>query len=88
MESINTSRFILHVSDFHLINDENELEFSSKALKSLTRKLKDERIKIDYLVCTGDIIDASDLYDKAGAELSSVISADYYEIPKGQNEKE
>ena len=56
MNTINKLRFILHVSDFHLTDNEDDIEYAKNALKSLTDKLVSENIKVDYLVHTGDII--------------------------------
>lgn len=63
------SRFILHVSDFHLTEKKQDLLCAKSALKSLVNKLADENIKIDYLVHTGDIIDSSDLYEKVARKI-------------------
>ena len=71
MNDLNTLRFILHVSDFHLRDDENEVKYAQSALKALSDKLKSERIKVDYLFFTGDIVDSSDIYEKASNNLST-----------------
>ena len=70
MKEIKNLRFILHVSDFHLTDDKEELRVAKSALKALSEKLKDEKIKIDYLMHTGDIINSSDIYLKANNELN------------------
>lgn len=70
MKNNNTLRFILHVSDFHLTDDPKQLEYAQNALKSLADKIRKEKIKVDYLVHTGDIINSSDLYLKAAKSLS------------------
>ena len=62
MDNINNLRFILHVSDFHLSDDDREQETVTEALTVLVKKLKDEGIKIDYLIHTGDVINSGDLY--------------------------
>lgn len=79
MNTINKLRFILHVSDFHLTDNEDDIEYAKNALKSLTDKLVSENIKVDYLVHTGDIIESGDLYEKVAEELnldSSFFSKD------------
>jgi hypothetical protein len=53
-----------------LTDNPEHIEHARKALKALTQKLKSEKIKVDYLVHTGDIIDSSDLYLKAAEALS------------------
>lgn len=58
-------QFILHVSDFHLSDKETEYYMAQQALKALTRELRKENIKIDYLVHTGDVINSGDLYEMA-----------------------
>lgn len=63
MHDINNLRFILHVSDFHLSDNEEKLEHAKAALRVLTKRLKSEGCKIEYLIHTGDIIDSSDLFD-------------------------
>lgn len=70
MNTDNTSRFILHVSDFHLTDTQDEIEQAQDALKALVTKLSSEKIKVDYLVHTGDVIDSSDLYEKTAHELN------------------
>lgn len=69
MNGINNLRFILHVSDFHLSTDEEELIQAQEALKTLTSKLKSEGIKVDYLIHTGDVINSGDLFLKVAKEL-------------------
>lgn len=76
MNTDNTSRFILHVSDFHLKDTEDEIEYAENALKTLVTKLSSEKIKVDYLVHTGDIIDSSDLYVKTLQELN--MKSDFF----------
>ncbi|MBQ4572043.1 MAG: metallophosphoesterase [Clostridia bacterium] len=82
MNDINTLRLILHVSDFHLTDNNEELEHAKKALKSLTEKLKSEKIKIDYLVHTGDIINSSDIFDIVANELH--IDDMYFTTEEGE----
>jgi len=65
----NTSRFILHVSDFHLTDNDDEIAYAQDALKALSDKLSSEKIKVDYLVHTGDVINSSDLYEKTAQKL-------------------
>lgn len=62
-------RFILHVSDFHLNGTYSNTVFAQNALSALTEKLSFEKIKVDYLIHTGDIIDSSDLYSKTAKIL-------------------
>lgn len=70
------SRYILHVSDFHLTDDEYHWKFAFAALETLANKLKSDDIKIDYLLHTGDIIDSSDLYEIAAKDLD--LPREYY----------
>ena len=60
MNTNNGSRFILHVSDFHLT--ETNVDYAKKILKKLVDKLSYEKVKVDYLIHTGDIINSSDAY--------------------------
>jgi len=69
MDIENTSHFILHVSDFHLTDNKDEIKHAQNALEALVNKLSFEKINVDYLVHTGDVIDSSDLYKKAAQEL-------------------
>lgn len=68
MKDVNTLRFILHVSDFHLTDSTEDVLHAKKALKTLTEKLKQEKIKVDYLVHTGDVINSSDIFDMVAKE--------------------
>lgn len=70
MNNTTSLRFLLHVSDFHLTDDPKHIKHAQTALKALAQKLRSEKIKVDYLVHTGDIIDSSDLYLKAAEALS------------------
>lgn len=63
------SNFILHMSDFHLTDNKNDIERASAALDALADKLRLEHIKVDYLLHTGDIINSGDLYDQIASEL-------------------
>ena len=65
----NASNFILHMSDFHLTDNKNDIERASAALDALADKLRSEHIKVDYLLHTGDIINSGDLYDQIASEL-------------------
>lgn len=62
--------FILHVSDFHLTDRENELGYVRAALRALSNRLKQESIRINYLVHTGDIINSGDIYEKIASMLN------------------
>ena len=62
-------RYLLHVSDFHLSEDENLLKHAKLALSELAKTLRDKGIHIDYLVHTGDVIDSSDVFEKVANEL-------------------
>lgn len=64
-------RYMLHVSDFHLTENATDINIAKAALKEISRKLRSERIKIDYLVHTGDIIDSTDFHERAFASLKS-----------------
>ena len=63
------SNFILHMSDFHLTDNKNDIKCAEAALDALADKLRLEHIKVDYLFHTGDIINSGDLYDKIAVEL-------------------
>lgn len=54
--------YILHISDFHLTEDPEKNKYAKKALDSLAKALKDSRIKVKYLIHTGDVINSSDIY--------------------------
>ena len=83
MNDTNNLRFILHVSDFHLNDNDQELMHVTAALDAMAEKLKSEKIKVDYLVHTGDIIDSGDLYEKTAAML--IHEDKYYEdIKEGE----
>mgnify|MGYP002509941256 CR=1 FL=1 len=70
MDIDNTSHFILHVSDFHLTDNEEEIKHAQNALDALVKKLSLDKIKVDYLVHTGDVIDSSDLYEITAQQLN------------------
>lgn len=72
MNNLNALCFILHVSDFHLTDDENDKRHALNALNALTTKLAKKGIKVDYLVHTGDVINSSDLYQKI-AEKNNLL---------------
>lgn len=63
MNDINNMRFILHVSDFHLSDDEDTNKQARAALKAVTQMLKKEGCRIEYLIHTGDVINSGDLFD-------------------------
>lgn len=67
MAEIQKTKYILHVSDFHL-SDKNE-DFSRECLKYLCEAIDDKNITVDYLFHTGDIIDASEAYSSAADDL-------------------
>lgn len=85
MNTINTSRFILHVSDFHLTDNNDDIMYAQSALKALTNKLSDEKIKVDYLVHTGDVIDSSDIYEKVAKELK--LSDEFFSYEEDSKKK-
>lgn len=58
---------ILHLSDFHLC-DETRWQLSESKLGNLKDALKD--IKIDYLVFTGDVVDAASIFLKIRDSLT------------------
>lgn len=70
MNDINNLRFILHVSDFHLSEDEEALAQARSALKAVTKMLKEEGCKIEYLIHTGDVINSGDLFDTLACEYN------------------
>lgn len=61
-------KYILHVSDFHLNAD--NLDFAKSGLKCLSKTLDDNDITIDYLIHTGDVIDAKNAYKLAAIDLA------------------
>lgn len=67
MAEIRRTKYILHVSDFHL-SLENE-DFARECLKFLCDSIDDKNITIDYLIHTGDIIDAPRSYSTAIGDL-------------------
>lgn len=79
------SRYILHVSDFHLTDDDDHLKFAFDALETLANKLKSNGIKVDYLLHTGDIINSSDLYEIAAMNLG--FSKRYYDHSKDKGKR-
>lgn len=76
MNDISKLRFLLHVSDFHLSDQEEMLKNAKEALHTLCEKFKSEKIKVDYLVHTGDVIDSSDIYQVVADSFS--ISSEFY----------
>lgn len=73
MAEIQKTKYILHVSDFHL-SDENE-EFARNCLKFLCDAIDEKNITVDYLFHTGDIIDASKAYSSAARDLEKENSS-------------
>lgn len=69
MRDTSKLRFILHVSDFHIGDDPDQNEQVRQALTSLTKKLKDDGLKVEYLIHTGDVIDSGDLYNRVAEEM-------------------
>lgn len=73
MNQVKRTKYILHVSDFHL--SAHNLEFAEKGLNALSDMLDRNDIAINYLIHTGDVIDsrgafciaAKDLYKKDDA---------------------
>lgn len=57
MRDVKRTKYILHVSDFHLT--QNSLDFAKEGLKALSDMLDKNDITVDYLIHTGDIIDSS-----------------------------
>ena len=66
-------RFLLHISDFHLRPDYtpengNKLLTPEKAtisaIEAIAKKLRKENIQIDYMIHTGDVIDANNVGKK------------------------
>ena len=70
MRHTNDLQFVLHVSDFHLSDKEDEYNMAERALNALTSKLQKENIKIDYLVHTGDVINSGDLHEMAAVQAN------------------
>ena len=69
MNNTNPARYLLHVSDFHLNDNQETLNHARKALTVLSHTLKVKGIKVDYLVHTGDIIDSHDLVQTAARKI-------------------
>lgn len=76
MRQANDLQFILHVSDFHLSDNKMKYTMAKYALKALTDKLQKEKIKIDYLIHTGDVIDSGDLHKNAAEHIG--LHTKYY----------
>lgn len=64
-----TSNYILHMSDFHLTDNKEDIDCATAALDALADKLRSEHIKVDYLLHTGDIINSEDLYEQIASKL-------------------
>ena len=75
MQEYQDQRFILHVSDFHLTEKESDLQLAKNALNALTLEIESQRINIDYLLHTGDIIDSTDIYQKTAETIQ--VSSEY-----------
>ena len=73
MAEIRRTKYILHVSDFHL-SLENE-DFARDCLEYLCNSIDDKNITIDYLIHTGDIIDARGAYSTAIDDLEKEDSS-------------
>ena len=56
MADVKKTKYILHVSDFHLKTE--NLEFAKEGLKCLSNMLDKNDITVDYLIHTGDVIDS------------------------------
>lgn len=68
MAEAKRTKYILHVSDFHLSGE--NLTLAAEGLKCLCQKLDDEDISVDYLIHTGDIIDSQNTYVKVVEEMA------------------
>lgn len=73
MVEIKKTKYILHVSDFHLNSD--NLQFAQAGLKCLSNMLDENDITIDYLIHTGDVIDSKGALLNAVSELSKKESS-------------
>lgn len=62
MNNFQNLRFILHVSDFHITEQNGGEKIAEDALKAVAQKLREHNINVDYLVHTGDVINSSDLH--------------------------
>ena len=69
MNTTDSLSYILHVSDFHLKENDDENKYAVLALDKLTKRITDRNIKVKYLIHTGDVIDSSDLYERAAKNL-------------------
>lgn len=67
MTEIRKTKYILHVSDFHLTSETES--FAAETLEFLSKMLDENDITIDYLIHTGDVIDASRAYCVAVDDL-------------------
>jgi len=78
----NNSKFILHVSDFHLRDEDSDQKRATTALKSLVKQLRSDGIEVDYLIHTGDVIDSNDLYEKVAKDLDLWKVDEIFDISK------
>lgn len=85
MRDTSKLRFILHVSDFHIGDDPGQNEQVKQALTALTQKLKDDGLKVEYLIHTGDVIDSGDLYNRVAEEMGLGDPFWEYEKEKGSD---
>lgn len=61
------TKYILHVSDFHLASE--SIDFAQEGLRCLSDTLDKNDITVDYLIHTGDVIDAKDAHRIAADDL-------------------
>lgn len=67
MSEVKKTKYILHVSDFHL--SESNLSFAEEGLACLSNMLDECDITVDYLIHTGDVIDSKGAYRIAADDL-------------------
>lgn len=67
MSEVKKTKYILHVSDFHLSG--SNLSFAEEGLACLSNMLDECDITVDYLIHTGDVIDSKGAYRIAADDL-------------------
>lgn len=67
MPEVKRTKYILHVSDFHL--SERNIDFAKMGLNYLSDTLDNEDITVDYLIHTGDVIDSKGAFCIAAEDL-------------------
>lgn len=79
MEKKLESFYILHMSDFHISEQESVICETEKGLEEVVNVIKEkEKINISYLIHTGDIIDSSDLKEEF---IKQKYTEEYRKVP-------